>query len=97
MDLFLELFNEAKMKDLSNDVVLPMASHWFEFGLSLGIDELQLGIITPKYNNKFFREMLQNWWQQNLAKDRTWNKVVLALDRVRLQKLANKVYQSRLV
>ena len=85
------------MKDLSSDVLIPMAPYWFEFGLSLGIDELQLGIITPKYNERFFRTMLQNWWQQNLAKDRTWNKVVLALDKARLQKLANKVYQSRLV
>jgi len=84
------------MKDLSNDVLIPMAQHWYEFGLSLGIDELQLGLITPNYNNKFFREMLQNWWQQNLAKDRTWNKVVFALDKARLHKLANTLYQSRL-
>ena len=94
--LFLDLSNEAKMKDLSNDVVIPMAPHWFELGLSLEIDDAQLSLITPKYNDKFFREMLQTWWSQNLAKDRTWNKVVYALDKARLQKLAKKVYQSRL-
>lgn len=84
------------MKDLTNDVLLPMAQHWYDFGLNLGIDELQLGLITPSFNNRFFRTMLQNWWQQNLAKDRTWNKVVSALDKARLQKLANTIYQSKL-
>lgn len=73
-----------------------MADYWYDLGLNLGIDELQLGLITQNYNTKFFREMLQNWWQQNLAKDRTWNKVVLALDKVGLRKLANSVYESKL-
>lgn len=84
------------MKDLSSHVLIPMAQHWFDFGLQLGIDELQLGLITPKHNDRFFREMLQNWWQQNLAKDRTWNKVVFALDKARLHAPAKKVYQSKL-
>ena len=92
----LELHKEAKLKDLSNDVLLPMADCWYDLGLNLGIDEQQLGLVTQNYNTKFFREMLQNWWQQNLAKDRTWNKVVEALDKARLHKLAKSIYESKL-
>ena len=33
---------EVLSKDFSNKVLIPMAIHWFDFGLKLGIDETQL-------------------------------------------------------
>ena len=84
------------MKDLSNEVLMPMAKHWYEFGLALGIDEMQLNIIPPETTKKFFREMLNFWWSQNLAADRTWNKIVSALDAVKLNKLAKEVYKNNI-
>jgi len=84
------------MKELSNEVLMPMAEQWYEFGLQLGIDEVQLNIITPPSSNTFFRKMLQSWWQQNIAADRTWNKIVSALDAVKLIDLAKKVYDNEM-
>ena len=84
------------MKDLSNEVLVPMAEHWYELGLELEIDETQLDIIPPANSSKFFRKMLQSWWQQNIAADRTWNKVVSALDAAKLSALAKTVYDKRL-
>ncbi|XP_065905041.1 uncharacterized protein [Dysidea avara] len=90
------LNQKVPMKDLSNEVLVPMAEHWYELGLELEIDETQLDIIPPANSSKFFRKMLQSWWQQNIAADRTWNKVVSALDAAKLSALAKTVYDNRL-
>ena len=94
MFLSVELDKDASMKDLCNEVL--MAEHWYEFGLALGIDAMQLNIISPETTRKFFRDMLYSWWKQNLAADRTWNKIVSALDAVKLNKLAKEVYKNNI-
>jgi len=97
-DFFFAVVRDEKvpMKDLSNEVLVPMAEYWYELGLALGIDEMQLDIIPPANSSKFFRKMLQCWWQQNMAADRTWNKIVIALDAVKLCKLAETLYKKKL-
>ena len=73
-----------------------MAKHWFDFGLKLGIDEIQLNNIMPATTKTFFTNMLQKWWQQNDAVSQTWNHVVSALDAVKLSGLAKIIYDSRI-
>ena len=94
--LLAELNEVASMKNLSNEVLRPMAEHWYEFGLALGIDETQLSIIPPATTKKFFPKMLKSWWDANLAKNRTWNEVVAALDAAKLNKLAKEVYKNNI-
>lgn len=90
------LDKKVPMKDLSNEVLVPMAEHWYELGLALGIDETQLDIIPPANSSKFFRKMLHSWWQQNVAADRTWNKIVMALDAAKLCALAKTLYDNNI-
>ncbi|XP_065904819.1 uncharacterized protein [Dysidea avara] len=83
-------------KDLSNEVLIPMAKYWFELGLALGIDETQLDNIPVADSSQGFRKMLHTWWQQNFAADRTWNTIVFSLDAVNLSVFAKEVYDSRI-
>ena len=73
-----------------------MAIHWFDFGLKLGINETQLGNFMPANTKNFFDRMLQKWWQQTIETERTWNKIVSALDAVKLNRLAKRIYDRRL-
>ncbi|XP_065884691.1 uncharacterized protein [Dysidea avara] len=90
-----EIDDEVQSKDCNN-VLTSMAKHWFDFGLKLGIDEIQLNNIMPATTKTFFTNMLQKWWQQNDAVSQTWNHVVSALDAVKLSGLAKIIYDSRI-
>ncbi|XP_065884041.1 uncharacterized protein [Dysidea avara] len=91
-----EIDDEIQSKHFSNDVLASMAKHWFDFGLKLGIDEIYLNNIMPTTTKKFFTNMLQKWWHRTDAVARTWNKVVSALDAVKLSGLAKRVYDRRI-
>jgi len=73
-----------------------MASHWFEFGLKLGIHVVELHNIMPPKTPTFFNNMLHKWWFQTDAAAKTWNKVVLAVDAVKLSGLAKSIYERRI-
>ena len=92
----IEIDDEIQSKHFSNDVLASMAKHWFDFGLKLGIDEIYLNNIMPTTTKKFFTNMLQKWWHRTDAVARTWNKVVSALDAVKLSGLAKRVYDRRI-
>jgi len=85
-------------KHFINDVVPGMASHWKKLGQELGIDHNQLNIIYHQYGGggdtqEKFDQVLDKWWQQTLSKDRTWERVVDALESpaVRHGALANDI------
>jgi len=88
-------------KHTSNDVVPAMASHWYELGQALKIDEDQLNVIDHQYGGggdtqDRFRRVLDTWWQQTLREERTWECVVDALESraVRHNALATKIRQQ---
>ena len=88
-------------KHTSNDVVPAMASHWYELGQALGIDEDQLNVIDHQYGGggdtqDRFRRVLDTWWQQTLREQRTWECMVDALESraVRHNALASKIRQQ---
>ena len=93
---FTVLDDEVQSKDFSIEVLKPMAIHWFDFGLKLGIDETQLGNLMPANAKNFFIKMLNEWWRQTIETERTWNKIVSALDAVKLNRLAKRIYDNRI-
>ena len=92
----IEIDNEVQSKDFDNDVLTSMAKYWFDFGLKLGIDEIQLNNIMPTNTETFFKKMLLKWWEKTETVAQTWNKVVSALDAVKLSGLAKIIYDSRI-
>lgn len=87
-----------RARDTSNDIIPYMASHWFELGQVLDIDLDQLNIIDHQYGSagnvqERCRRLLYDWWEQTLAQDRTWERIVNALEsnRMKQYQLANQI------
>ena len=67
---------EAKLKDLLNE--LCDITHWFWFGVSLGVPQARLLQIKEEYRDiqACIREVLLEWKKQETPK---WSKVIQAL------------------
>lgn len=92
---------DARARDTSNDVVPSMACHWFELGQALDIDCDQLNIIDHQYGSagnvqERYHRLLHEWWEQILEHDRTWERVVNALESnsVKQHQLANQIREK---
>ena len=90
-----------RLRDTSNDVIPSMVCHWFELGQELGIDLDQLNIIDHQYGSagnlqEHYRRLLYDWWEQTLEHDRTWERIIEALESnsMRQHKLANQIREK---
>ena len=70
---------EAELKDLLNE--LYDITHWFRFGVNLGVSEARLLQIRKEYRDieDCVQEVILEWRRQEMPK---WSKVVQALTKV---------------